>query len=575
MSWFNNLSISKKLGVAFLTVIPLMVILGVSSIVELNSIDKHSNTLRTDYIPCMRQVASMDALVSDYRRYELRLLIEDSREGVDKFAGKMEKTQSELNDSQAKYAPGIADEEEKKIFADFTSDWDKYIGVSNNILKLVRDGKRAEAKALLQGESHKAFDDARAKMEEDIDFNMKAASGLAAEMEAIYQSSWKWITGVLTVSVLMGLLITVVIIKSIKDPLQRLMDVSGKIIDGDLTATVAVTGNDELGQLGRRYNEMGLSLQETMKKIGEAAVHLASSSTQLSATSEQISRGASDQDSQATQVAAAMEQMSATVMEVARNSAEAADSAREASTTAKDGGGIVDKTVGRMEKIAKATQETGRIIDALGQSSDKIGEIISVINDIADQTNLLALNAAIEAARAGEQGRGFAVVADEVRKLAERTTKATKEIAVMINTIQDDTSGAVRSMAEGGKEVEEGVELAREAGRSLENIVQKADRVTEMVQRIAAASEQQSTASEQISGNVENIAGVIKQNASAVHESSTAAQELANLAQELQGLVSRFKVGETSHAPRAAAQDPAFTGNVINGRALFKARSVA
>ena len=575
MKWFNNLSIAKKLGVAFFTIIPLMILLGVFSMVELSGIDKNTARVSEDYLPSIKEVARIETLASDYRRYELRLLVDDSKEGEDEFARRMAKTLPEMDDARQKYAATIEDEDEKKIFNEFSTDWDSYIGLSNNILRLVRGGRREEAKALLLGDSDKAFEVIKAKLKEDIEFNTSIGAELNRKAKALYRSSEMWIIGVLAVSVGMGLLVTFLIIRSIQAPLRELMDASGRITDGDLTTTVAVASEDEFGQLAGKFNGMAENLNGVIRKITETALRLASSSAQLSATSEQISKGASDQDSQATQVAAAMEQMSATVMEVARNSAEAADSARDASTTAEGGGSIVEKTVSRMEKIANVTQETGRIIDALNHSSDRIGEIISVINDIADQTNLLALNAAIEAARAGEQGRGFAVVADEVRKLAERTTKATKEIAGMIKTIQDDTSGAVSSMAEGGKEVEEGVALAREAGRSLEEIVRKADRVTEMVQRIAAASEQQSTASEQISGNVENIAGVIKQNASAVHESSAAAQELANLAQELQGIVSRFKVGGASHSPGEGAPEPAFTGNVINGRALFKARRVA
>ena len=271
-----------------------------------------------------------------------------------------------------------------------------------------------------------------------------------------------------------------------------------------------------------------------------------------------------------------MEEMSASIQEVAHHSAEAASSAEEVATIAKNGGGVMRNAVDKIEKISKSTNETAAMVDALGRSSNRIGEIIAVINDIADQTNLLALNAAIEAARAGEQGRGFAVVADEVRKLSERTTKATKEIAGMIKTIQHDTSMAMEAMEEGGGEVEEGLGLVQDAEAALGVIVSRVGQVSEMVRRIAAASGEQGKASEDIAENVESIAGVTRQNGSAVHESTASAQELAKLAQALQDLVSKFKIDRAGQEPPSSKpQAPVFSGNIINGREIFKARKLA
>ena len=197
-----------------------------------------------------------------------------------------------------------------------------------------------------------------------------------------------------------------------------------------------------------------------------------------------------------------------------------------------------------MNRIAEAVHNSSYTIQALGANSNQIGEIIAVIDDIADQTNLLALNAAIEAARAGEQGRGFAVVADEVRKLAERTTKATKEIAAMIKSIQSDTSGAVASMESGTGEVERGVEMTRKAGEALKEIVNNVQHVSDMIGQIATAAEEQSAAAEQISTSIETIASVTKESAAGARQSSTACQELSRLALELQKMVGQFKLPE-------------------------------
>ncbi len=260
------------------------------------------------------------------------------------------------------------------------------------------------------------------------------------------------------------------------------------------------------------------------------------------ATSTQIVSGIDRQSNQTNQVATAMEEMSATVIEVAKNSQGASDASVQTQEIAVTGGDVVKRAVEGMMVVAETVKDSVVTVEALGKSSDEIGAIISVINDIADQTNLLALNAAIEAARAGEQGRGFAVVADEVRKLAEKTTKATKEIADMIKTIQTDTQGAMSSMHEGTKQVEEGVLLASEAGESLQQIVSSVDRVTDMVRQIATAAEQQSATSEEISNNIAGIAEVAGENSEGVKQVSIATEDLARVAEELKAMVSEFKI---------------------------------
>jgi methyl-accepting chemotaxis protein len=266
-----------------------------------------------------------------------------------------------------------------------------------------------------------------------------------------------------------------------------------------------------------------------------------------------MAAGAQEQTSQAGEVASAVEEMTKTIIENSRNAGSAAETAKRAREAAQAGGKVVSETVVGMRGIAAVVKESAATVTELGKSSDQIGEIISVIDDIADQTNLLALNAAIEAARAGEQGRGFAVVADEVRKLAERTTKATKEIAGMIKKIQADTAGAVRSMEEGTQKVEEGIRLADRAGVSLEEIVAVSQKVTDMMTQIAAASEQQSSASEEISKNVGAISTVTSQTATGTQQIARAAEDLNRMTEKLQELVQRFKLGGAEeravHAP--------------------------
>jgi len=231
-------------------------------------------------------------------------------------------------------------------------------------------------------------------------------------------------------------------------------------------------------------------------------------------------------------------------MQVSDNSRQASENAKEAGDLARSGGVVVSQTVDVIKGLADATRDTSAKIEELGRSSDQIGQIIGVIDDIADQTNLLALNAAIEAARAGEQGRGFAVVADEVRKLAERTTQATKQIAHMIKTIQEETKKAVEAMKSGTNKVDAGVESAREAGAALEKIIHSADGVQDMVTHIATAATEQASATEQVNSNMEQIAKMVHNSSIGAQESARACQDLSNLALDLQQLVGRFKLAD-------------------------------
>ena len=285
------------------------------------------------------------------------------------------------------------------------------------------------------------------------------------------------------------------------DYLRTVADAAKKIANNDLT--VQVEPRSEKDALGHSFRTMVHNLTGVIRELHDNSGQVVAAATEIASSSEEMAKGAQQQSSQTAQVSAAVEEMTATIVESSRNAAEAASQAKEAAEAATQGRQIVAQTIDGMNQIAQVVHESAQTIDKLSKSSDQIGEIISVIDDIADQTNLLALNAAIEAARAGEQGRGFAVVADEVRKLAERTTKATKEITDMIRAIQNETKGAVTSMEQGIKQVEGGRVLASQAGESLGAILGYAQRVREMIQQVASAGEQQSQAAEEIARSVE------------------------------------------------------------------------
>jgi methyl-accepting chemotaxis protein len=289
-------------------------------------------------------------------------------------------------------------------------------------------------------------------------------------------------------------------------------------------------------------NKLGDSLSSVLADVSEAVEATASATTQISSSTEELAAGVQEQSSQAREVAVAVDQMAKTILQTTSNASNTADVAKNAGKVAEDGGQVVRNTIDGMNRIAIVVTKASQTVQELGKSSDQIGEIIQVIDDIADQTNLLALNAAIEAARAGEQGRGFAVVADEVRKLAERTTKATKEIAGMIKKIQSDTKGAVESIEEGAVEVNKGKELASKAEGSLDQIISGSQEVVDRAMQVAAASEEQSAAAEEISKNIEAISNVTNESAVGTQEIAKAAEDLNRLTEKLLGLISKFKV---------------------------------
>ena len=342
----------------------------------------------------------------------------------------------------------------------------------------------------------------------------------------------------------LALFLSLVIMRGITAPLQRMLVMLQDIAqgEGDLTSRLAEDRKDELGDVAHWFNRFVANLHGIISQVSSTTMLVASASNQLHGTAEQIATAAEEVAAQSTTVATASEEMSATSNDISQNCTMAADIANRASEMAHGGASVVQETIAGMQAIADKVRESAHTVEALGARSDQIGAIVGTIEDIADQTNLLALNAAIEAARAGEMGRGFAVVADEVRALAERTTRATREIGEMIKAIQQDTGGAVASMELGVQEVEKGMDSSRRSGDALQQILEGINDVTMQVHQIATAAEEQTAVTGEISTNIHQITDVVQQTANGAHETADAASALSNMARQLEALVGKFKL---------------------------------
>lgn len=351
---------------------------------------------------------------------------------------------------------------------------------------------------------------------------------------------------------------------SIITPVHEGIAVLSKMAEGDMTVRITTHLQGDHQILKNSINTVAESLDHALQEVTDAVVATASASSEISASTEEMAAGAQVQTQQASEVAVSVEEMTKTILDTTKNASKAADIAKKAGYNAREGGRVVIETMEGMVRIAAVVKQSATTVQALGKSSDQIGEIVQVIDDIADQTNLLALNAAIEAARAGEQGRGFAVVADEVRKLAERTTKATKEIATMIKKIQKDTTGAVESMNKGTAEVENGRTLAEQSSASLKEIIKGSENVVDVITQVAAASEEQSSASELISKNIESISSVTQESASGTQQIARTAEDLNHLTQNLQDLLGRFQL---------SSRDTHSDKHVSHGKSLVQSRT--
>ncbi|PMU09176.1 methyl-accepting chemotaxis protein [Pseudomonas sp. FW305-20] len=374
----------------------------------------------------------------------------------------------------------------------------------------------------------------------DVSKKLTASQTIVRDTDAAHAKNLLLLATVLALA--FGMLAAWAITRQIVIPLSQTLKVAERVAAGDLTQNLISERQDELGQLQRSMQSMTLGLRELIGGIGDGVTQIANAAEELSAVTEQTRAGVNSQKVETDQVATAMNEMTATVQEVARNAEEASEAAVAADQQAREGDKVVGEAIAQIERLATEVGNSTEAMGHLKRESDKIGSVLDVIKSVAQQTNLLALNAAIEAARAGEAGRGFAVVADEVRSLAQRTQKSTEEIEELIVGLQTGTQQVATIMDNSRSLTDSSVELTRRAGGSLESITRTVSAIQSMNQQIAAAAEQQSAVAEEINRSVLNVRDVSEQTSAASEETAASSVELARLGTHLQMLVGRFKV---------------------------------
>jgi len=375
-----------------------------------------------------------------------------------------------------------------------------------------------------------------------LDINNDDANATNQRAKDQYDMAFDLVVGLLVIATALTLLFAWLLTRSITLPIAQALEAAEEVAEGNLTRPISVDGNDEAGRLLAAMAKMQHKLRDTLQRIAGSATQLASAAEELNAVTDESARGLTQQNNEIEQAATAVNEMTSAVEEVARNAVSTSEASRNATTSAGDGRDLVQETVSAIERMSTDVQATASLIGDLANESRDIGKVLDVIRGLADQTNLLALNAAIEAARAGEAGRGFAVVADEVRALAHRTQQSTSEIERMIGSIQTGTEHAVDSMRNSTERAESTLNIARGAGLSLDTINTAIVEINERNLVIASAAEEQAQVAREVDRNLVNIRDLSVQSATGASQTSAASGELSRLAVDLNGMVGRFRL---------------------------------
>ncbi|ASV36298.1 methyl-accepting chemotaxis protein [Pseudomonas sp. NS1(2017)] len=538
----RNMNIAPRAFLGFAFIGALMLFLGVFALNQMSKIRGATEDITLSSVPSIRALDEFTQLTLRLRVLSYRLLTNREPEVQQKTLEAFELRNQQIRTAQGIYEKLIESSEERSTYDEYVRLLGQYHQIEERMKSLSRANQVEELRALLNTELLSNSEQVNAVLTRLLDINNKMALATNKDAEDQYNMAFNMVVSLLVIATLLTLLFAWLLTRSITLPISQALEAAEEVAEGNLTRPIKVDGNDEAGRLLAAMAKMQDKLRDTLQRIAGSATQLASAAEELNAVTDESARGLTQQNNEIEQAATAVNEMTSAVEEVARNAVSTSEASRNATTSAGDGRDLVQETVSAIERMSGDVQATATLIGDLANESRDIGKVLDVIRGLADQTNLLALNAAIEAARAGEAGRGFAVVADEVRALAHRTQQSTSEIERMIGSIQAGTEHAVDSMRNSTERAESTLNIAKGAGMSLDTINTAIVEINERNLVIASAAEEQAQVAREVDRNLVNIRDLSTQSAAGASQTSAASSELSRLAVDLNGMVGRFRL---------------------------------
>ncbi|AWY44002.1 HAMP domain-containing protein [Pseudomonas putida] len=538
----RNLSIAPRAFLGFAFIALLVIVLGVFAVNRMSIIRQSSIDMGSTQLPSVGFLGNVTENILRMRILSFRILVNRDPSSLQEAETRIGVLTDKARKAQASYAELPAGPDEAALYKVFSATLDSYMQAQREMLDLSRQNKVDEMRTLINSRIKDGTDLMGEQLSRLVAYNTDGAKAAGVVAEHNYNTAVNGIIVVSVVAALMTVLLAWLLTRSIVTPLNRAVQAAQTIADGNLTKTIEIDGKDEPARLLGALSTMQDNLRKTIEQIAGSATQLGAAAEELSAVTQDASRGLQQQNNEIEQAATAVNEMTAAVEEVARNAVSTSEASNQSTQAAREGRDRVVETVDAIQTMTHDVHQTSLLIEGLAAQGRDIGKVLDVIRAIAEQTNLLALNAAIEAARAGEAGRGFAVVADEVRALAHRTAQSTQEIEKMVAGIQNGTGEAVASMQQSNERTQSTLEMARAAGVALEQITQSIHLINERNLVIASASEEQAQVSREVDRNLVNIRDLATQSAAGANQTSVASHELSGLAVALNALVSRFVI---------------------------------
>lgn len=538
----RNMNIAPRAFLGFAMIGALMLFLGVFALNQMSKIRAAAEDITLSSVPSIRALDEFTQLTLRLRVLSYRLLTNRRPDAQQKTLETIEQRNQQIRTAQGIYEKLIDSSEERAAYDEYVRLLAQYHQIEERMKSMSRANQVDELRELLNSELLSNAEQINAVLARLADINNKMALATNQQAKDQYNLAFDLVVGLLVIATTLTLLFAWLLTRSITLPIAQALDAAEEIAEGNLTRPIKVDGDDEAGRLLAAMTKMQDKLRDTLQRIAGSATQLASAAEELNAVTDESARGLTQQNNEIEQAATAVNEMTSAVEEVARNAVSTSEASRNATTSAGDGRDLVQETVSAIERMSGDVQATATLIGDLANESRDIGKVLDVIRGLADQTNLLALNAAIEAARAGEAGRGFAVVADEVRALAHRTQQSTSEIERMIGSIQAGTEHAVDSMRNSTERAESTLNIAKGAGMSLDTINTAIVEINERNLVIASAAAEQAQVAREVDRNLVNIRDLSVQSATGAGQTSAASSELSRLAVDLNGMVGRFRL---------------------------------